>query len=78
MWQLMWCNMRAAALNATFQLLVIYRLVTPSFSLHCYYVYNFQNYYWTLYIQYQLTITLCEILLNTTQNKRINWFNRIS
>ena len=26
MWQLMWHNVRAAALNATFQLLVIYRL----------------------------------------------------
>ena len=24
-WQLMWCNVRAAALNSTFQLLVIYR-----------------------------------------------------
>ena len=28
MWQLMWCNVRAAALNATLQLLVIYRLMT--------------------------------------------------
>ena len=27
MWQLMWRNVRAAALNATLQLLVIYRLV---------------------------------------------------
>ena len=26
-WQLMWRNVRAAALNATLQLLVIYRLV---------------------------------------------------
>ena len=25
-WQLMWCNVRVAALNATFKLLVIYRL----------------------------------------------------
>ena len=27
MWQLMWHNVRAAALNATLQLLVIYRLL---------------------------------------------------
>ena len=26
-WQLMWCNVRAASLNATFQLLVIYSLI---------------------------------------------------
>ena len=47
-------------------------LVTSSFSLHCYYVYNFENYYWILHIQYQFTITFRKILLNTIQNKRIN------
>ena len=41
------------------------------------YVYNFENHNWTLHIQYQFTIIVCEILLNTTQNKRINWFNNI-
>ena len=47
-------------------------LVTSSFSLHCYYVYNFENYYWILHIKYQFTITFRKILLNTIQNKRIN------
>ena len=32
-WQLMWCNVRAAALNATLQFLVIYRLVLISIHL---------------------------------------------
>ena len=42
------------------------------------YKYNFENHYWTLHIQYQFIITIHEILLNTTQNKKINWFNSIS
>ena len=41
-----------------------------SFSLHCYYVYNFQNHYWILNIQYQFTIIVCEILLNITHTKK--------
>ena len=53
-------------------------LVMPSFSLHCYYAHNFENHYWILRIQYQFIITIREILLNTTQNKRINWSNSIS
>ena len=50
----------------------------PSFSLHYCYVYNFENHYWTLHIQYQFTITIHEILLNTTQNKGINWLYNMS
>ena len=42
------------------------------FLLHYNYVYNFENCYWILHIQYQFTITVCKILLNTIQNKRIN------
>ena len=38
--------------------------VIPSFSLHCYYVYNFKNHYQILYIQYQFIIIFYEILLN--------------
>ena len=54
-------------------------LVTSSFSLHCYYVYNnFENYYWILHIQYQFIITVRKILLNITQYKSINWINSIS
>ena len=53
-------------------------LVMPNFLLHYYYIYNFKNHYWILNIQYQFTITVCEILLNTTQNKKINWSNSIS
>ena len=41
------------------------------FLLHCNYVYNFENCYWILHIQHQFTITVCKILLNTIQNKRI-------
>ena len=48
-----------------FLLAIFIILVTPSFSLHYYYVYNFENHYWILYIQYQFTITILEILLNT-------------
>ena len=51
-------------------------LVTLSFSLHSYYAYNFENYYWILHIQYQFTIIVREILLNTTQNKR-KWISSI-
>ena len=49
-----------------------------SFSLHCYYVYKFKNYYWILHIQYQFTITVCEILLNTTQNRCMESFSLIT
>ena len=52
-------------------------IAMPSFSLHCYYVYNFENHYWALHIQYQFTINIHKILLNTIQNKIINWFNSI-
>ena len=45
-------------------------LVMSSFSLHYYYIYNFENHYWILHIQYQFTIIVPEILLNTTQNKK--------
>ena len=51
---------------------------TPIFSLHCSYVYDFENHYWVLHIQYQFLIIVCEIILNTTQNKIINWSNSIS
>ena len=34
-----------------------------------YYVYDFENHYWMLHIHYQFIIIICEILLNTTQNK---------
>ena len=40
------------------------------FFLHFYYVYNFENYYWILHIQYQFIIIVYEILLNTIQNKK--------
>ena len=33
-WQLMWCNVRAVALNATFQLLVLYRLYRYRYRLY--------------------------------------------
>ena len=55
-------------------------LITPSFSLHCYYVYDFENHYWILHIQYQFTIIICEVLLNTSQKKKKkkDWTNSIS
>ena len=56
----------------------IKHVVMRSFSLHCCYVYNFENHYWTLHRQYQFIITIREILLNLIQNKIINWFNSIS
>ena len=45
-------------------------LATLSFLLHYYYVYNFENHYWILHIQYQFTIVVHRILLNTIQYKK--------
>ena len=48
----------------------------PSFSSHYYYIDNFENHYWILHTQYQFTIIVREILLNTTQNKK-EWTSSI-
>ena len=45
-----------------FFLTILIIFVTSSFLLHCYYISNFENHYWTLHIQYQFTIIVREIL----------------
>ena len=60
-----------------FFLAIFMILITSNFSLHYYYVHNFEN-HCILYIQYQFTIIVCEILLNIAQTKIINWSNNIS